>query len=287
MRFSLLFLFLVHSLCAYEHGEVMMFLTLEEKRGWQIVRCERERCRIISTSLEVQTFDCMSESKTCVYVASDGSLRIVDSKTEKTLLEKGKDGYTQPRFSKDGTRIWLVRLRNGNSKKTEIGWIDPRRPSRFHTVLQRHSTDLDPWLGHEGGFYYAHVSCAEGCGRIIQEIWFHGPAGHSRQLTLENRLAHQPSFDPVHQTLYYSVYTLEGYRIRKLHLADSSCRGHTIDERPDVSDAWPAPDGKGGLYFVRTGRTRDSIVHCDDTGSCHPLMLRPDFSTIRNLKVNP
>ncbi|GEM_PF-2588387 len=288
MRFSVAIL----SLClvlfggGMKKGPVISFLALDAEKGWQPVVCFDGVCSFLHTELEVQSFDFDKSGWRLLYVAADRSVRIVENGREYTLFEAGNDAYTQPLFLDTKGAASVVTLMGGSSKDTKIVRFDITDPDKRSTLVHQHATVLDPWIG-DGKVFFAKVSCANGCGRIIQEIWLNDNTGLSRQITLENRLAHQPAYSPAEGALYYSAKTDTGYSIYRLWLNRGFCRGEEVTYEDGAADAWPNPDGDGGIYFIRTKGGKGKLMHLGKNGKTVAVDIGEKYHRIRNLKVYP
>ena len=274
----------VFALVQVLYAETIAFLSLDANNRWQPVVCNDGACRFIHTDLDVQTFDYDVKSERIVYVAADRSVRLKSKGSEKVLLRARKDAYTQPRFV-DKDRVAVVKLLDGSSKKTQIVTFNLDHPRSQNPLVAQYATTLDPWIDKKR-VLYAKVTCADGCGKIIQEIWQSDRYGFAKQLTLENRLAHHPSYDSHRNTLYYSAKESDGYAIYRLDMYRSVCKGERIAYEPEAADLWPMPDGEGGIFFVRSKKGKERLLHLRN-GKLKEVEMTKRFSRIRELKVYP
>ena len=269
-------------------GKIYTFLTPDKKDGWQLEICQEDgRCRRLHTQREIDSYDYDPMTRRLVYVGSDKAVRIVEKGRERILLARDKNAYTQPRFLKQREKILVVTLIGGNSRQTRLDVLNLRHPDERTVWVDQHSTALDPWMSDKQGLFYANVSCAGGCGRIIQEIWIAEVPGVTRQITLENRLAHQPAYDERNRMLYYSAQRSDGYGIYRLALDTDRCKGEAVAPREGVSDTWPVPDKAGGLFFLRFDGNLTRIMHLDHRDKLEQVRLAGKYHYIRNLKVYP
>ena len=251
---------------------------------WSIVVCNKGTCKTVKTDFEPRTFDYDPRTGSLLYVASDGTLRLKSNgHKEKILHHVVKDAYTEPRFMGKGTRYLYVKLLERNSRHIEI--ISERFDgSQQRILLYRHGTELDPFVVGRH-LLYAHVSCVEGCGRIIQEIWDQVPlGGASFQVTKLGTLTHQPSYDPVAKRYYFSFFTPRGYRIGAFQKGD--CREAKFSEPERGSATWPMPDGAGGIYYLwdpSAGKTQ--LIYRNFEGERRVVSLPIHYKKLRNLKV--
>ena len=280
---SILFLFWIDA-----KAETLAYLTYREHIGWQIRICETtQRCQTIPTRLEPWSFDYDPVTRSLLYTSGDGKVRAVENGKERIAIASDRDAFTQPRFLNNSKEAIVVRLLEKNSKKTKIEKFSLKKPAHREILVSQSSTALDPWIDRTGRLFFANVSCANGCGRIIQEIWLRDLSGMTSQITLENRLAHQPSFDSDTERLYYSAKTSDGYTIYRIDLAKRECRGQAVSPKKGAIDTWPSPDGRGGVYFLRSLEGRTVLLHIDANGSVEEVPLPPSDKKIRNIKVYP
>ncbi len=251
-----------------------------ERGSWILNVCESGQCRAIETEQEPRTYDYDFESNRTIYIASDKSVRLIFDGVEKKILESRTDSYTDPLFMDDESVI-LVELINGNSTNTKIISIDFKGKER-KTLHYQHSTALNPYCNDQKNLYYANVSCVEGCGKIIQEIWSKNlRSKEAQQLTMLNTISHQPSVDKKGHFLYFSAYTKGNYHIWKLSLREKVLEQIT---KGDVTDAFPAPY-KEGVFFLRREKKSVKIMHLSHTGNLEEVTLPKAYKKIRNLKV--
>ena len=255
------------------------FIALE-KGDWQIVVCKDKQCATIKTEQEPRTYDYDFKSGKVVYVASDKSVRTIIDRNETVILKRQKDAYTEPIFIEDGQKIMIVKLINGNSTNTEI--VSMGLLGKQHQLLHyQHSTALEPYSKDGQKIYYANVSCVEGCGHIIQEIWEKDTVwGQARQLTLLNVLSHQPTTDNEGKYIYFSSNQKGNYHIYRLSLEDNSLKQLT---KGAFTDGFPTVSKEGVLYFLRRKGTEVSLMRF--TEKVEQVHLAQSYKKIRNLKV--
>ncbi|SFV64269.1 hypothetical protein MNB_SV-13-2098 [hydrothermal vent metagenome] len=262
----------------YLSANELSFIAFDNE-NWQIVHCKEQKCKIIKSEQEPRTYDYDFDSGSIVYVASDKSVRTIIDGKEQIVLTSQKDAYTQPLFIENGKKIMLVKLINGNSKKTEIISMDLF--GKNHKMLHyQYSTALEPYSQDGKKIYYANVSCVEGCGHIIQEIWEKDiTSGQAKQITMLNALSHQPNVDSEGKYLYFSSNEKGDYHIYRVSLEDYSVKQLTFG---NVTDGFPVAS-KDGLYFIRRENSKIEIVRVDKDLELKTLSY--NYKKIRNLKV--
>jgi Tol biopolymer transport system component len=277
MKKIILLLLLGYALLADE----LSFIALD-KGSWQIVVCKKESCKNIKTQQEPRTYDYDFATGRVVYVASDKSVRTLFEGNESIILESQKDAYTQPLFIKDGQKIMIVKLVNGNSKNTEIISMDLL--GKNHKLLHyQYSTALEPYSISGNKIYYANVSCVEGCGDIIQEIWEKDTiSGQAKQLTLLNAISHQPTIDHQQKNIYFSSKRDGNYHIYHLSLEDGTITKLT---KGDITDGFPIAS-KERLYFIRREGREVKLMSLKEN-ILEVVKLPKSYQKIRNLKVRP
>ena len=265
-------------LSTYLLASELSFIALE-KDSWQIVHCKEQECKIIKSEQEPRTYDYDFNSGAVVYVASDKSVRTIIDGNESIILESQKDAYTQPLFIENGKKIMIVKLINGNSKKTEI--ISMNLLGKNHKLLHyQHSTALEPYSLNGKEIYYANVSCVEGCGHIIQEIWKKDiNSNQAKQITLLNAISHQPTIDSEGKYLYFSSNQKGDYHIYRVSLEDSSVKQLTFGR---VTDGFPIVS-KDELFFIRRVKNKVQIMKLNRDLELKTLSY--SYKKIRNLKV--
>ena len=248
---------------------------------WKIVVCNDKECHNIKTKQEPRTYDYDFNSGRVVYVASDKSVRTVIKDREQIILESQKDAYTEPLFIDNGQKIMIVKLINGNSKNTEIISMDLLGKNQ-KSLHYQHSTALEPY-SHDGEYiYYANVSCVEGCGGIIQEIWEKEiVSNRAKQLTMLNALSHQPNIDKKRENIYFSSNKEGNYHIYRLSLLNGEVKQLT---KGDVTDGFPI-SSKDGLYFIRRQVGEVVLMRLNHKSQLEQLSFDKLYKKIRNLKV--
>jgi Tol biopolymer transport system component len=259
----------------------LSFIALEDDT-WSIVVCEdMQHCQAIQTEQEPRTYDYNFQNGDLVYIASDKSVRVIHNQTEKLIIQSEKDAYTEPSFINGGIEIMLVQLIDGNSKKTKVITTD-LNGIKVHTLVSQYSTALEPYSPDGEQIYYANVSCVDGCGKIIQEIWHKDTTtGVANQLTLLNTLSHQPRLDKEKKMIYFSSAKAGNYHIWKYDLKNRSVEQVTFG---DVTDGFPSPY-KDGLLFLRRTGNKVTLMQLGSKGDLQELKLHKAYQKIRNLKV--
>ncbi len=280
MRYLLL---LIISLSIYgkDSGFVLSALIQDE---WKIAVYDDDKFQVIETELEPRTFDYDFVNKRVAYIASDKTLRLKsETKNKETiLLAAGSDAYTQPMFTPSGKNIIIVKLIDGNSVNTDIISVNAQTKEISSVVTQR-STQLEPYILDDANLYYSNVSCVEGCGKIIQEVWYkHILSGDAYQLTLTNRISHQPSVDKEQKNIYFSSNKSGFYHIWKMSLDTNE---YTQLTKGEVTDGYPMPTKDGEIMFIRKDGIKSMLMRIDKDGKLTELKLPQEYKKIRNLKV--
>jgi len=246
---------------------------------WKITVCKNKKCKILNTQEEPRTFDYDFIHDKIVYIASDKSVRLVVNGKEKKILESNKDSYTDPLFVQSGKKIILVKLINGNSKNTKIISVNLDGKNEKTLVFQ-HSTALNPYSIYGKIIYYANVSCVEGCGKIIQEIWEKDiVSGQAKQLTLLNTLSHQPS--NYNNFIYFSSFNGKNYHIWQLNSKDGKIKQLTFG---NVTDSFPCAY-KDGVFFIRRINDEVNIMHLSKNKKLKKFTINLHYQKIRNLRI--
>lgn len=252
-----------------------------EKDKWKIIVCEKDECIEIKTEQEPRTYDYNFQDKNVVYIASDKSVRMVTEGKESKLLESRKDAYTEPSFVDDNKRIMLVELINGNSKKTKVISIS-LEGEKYQTLISQHSTALEPHMQDSHTIYYVNVSCVEGCGKIIQEIWEKDTiTGEANQLTLLNALSHQPRVHKKSGLIYFSSAKNGDYHIWSYNMQTAMVKQLTFG---NTTDSFPSPYNDG-IIFLRKIENHTQVLHLDHEKNLKELIFNKSYTKIRNLKV--
>jgi len=260
----------------------LSFIALEND-NWHIIVCKEnlQSCQPIQTEQEPRTYDYDFDAKKLVYIASDKSVRTVEHQKEKEIIKSEKDAYTEPSFQNDTSLIMLVQLIDGNSKKTKVITID-LNGNKVETFISQYSTALEPYTIDTKQIYYANVSCVEGCGKIIQEIWHKDiVTGIANQLTLLNTLSHQPRIDKENKVIYFSSAKEGNYHIWRYNFYDTTVKQLTFG---DVTDGFPSPYEAGVLFLRRIDNTI-KLMNLSKEGKIKELVFSKSYKKIRNLKV--
>jgi hypothetical protein len=259
----------------------LAFLALVEDQ-WQIVVYQNGTFKNIIPTFEPHTFDYNFLNDQIIYVAADKSVRLISAGNEKILLRADQDSYTQPSFVPGGKGVVLVELIDGSSTNTNIINFDLQTQKITH-LLSHHSTQLDPSPVDDAQMYYSNVSCVEGCGTIIQEIWNKNlKSGKAAQLTLLNSIAHQPTVDRPRNWLYFSSNKDKHFHIWRLSLSTGKYEKLTGG---NVTDSYPRLSQSGNLYFLRTIRNITSLFKREIDGVETPIVLPEKYHKIRELKT--
>ena len=261
--------------------EDLAFLALVQN-DWKVIALQHGEFKTIATEQEPHTFDHDFHNAQTVYVGADKSVRLVTAGKERMLLQADQHAFTQPSFVPGGQSVLLVKLVDGSSTNTNIVNLQPETQTTKTLVFQ-HSTQLDPFTLNSSELYYSNISCVEGCGKIIQEIWHKNLiAQTAEQLTLLNAIAHQPSVDQRGEWLYFSSNKKGNYHIWRLSLINDTYEQLT---EGDVTDSYPGVSRTGAVYFLRTVNNATSLLKREPDGVMTLIDLPPEYQKIRELKV--
>jgi len=277
------FISLFFSLSLFAQDSAYVFSALIDD-DWKIVVSENEKFRIIETQREPRTFDFDFINKRVVYIASDKNLYLKNEgeRKEELLLEADIDAYTQPMFTPLGEKIIMIKLIEGNSANTDVISLDPST-KKIKAVVTQKSTQLEPFVLNDVNLYYSNVTCVEGCGKIIQELWYkHLLSGDAYQLTLNNVISHQPSVDSKQENIYFSSNKKDYYHIWKMALSTGE---QTQLTQGEVTDGYPMPMKEGSVLFIRRDGSKSMLMEVKKSGEIVELVLPKQFTKIRNLKV--
>jgi hypothetical protein len=274
---------LIVGVALYAEGSGFVFAALIHGK-WDIVVHENNKFKVIKTELEPRTFDYDFINNRVVYIASDETLRLknVGKNKETILLRPATDAYTEPMFTPNGKKIIIIKLINGNSTNTDIISLNLKTKKIKGVVTQR-STQLEPYILNDANLYYSDVSCVEGCGKIIQEVWYkHLLSGDAYQLTLTNCISHQPSADSKQENIYFSSNKNGYFHIWKMSLITHK---YTQLTTGDVTDGYPMPIQNSAVLFIRKIGTKSKLMKLNKDGKLINLKLPREYTKIRNLKV--
>lgn len=257
----------------------LAFLGLVDNK-WQIMLLENGKIKPVPTEFEPHSFDYDFQSNKIIYIASDESLRLIEKGNETVILKKDKDSYIQPTFSKDTKKIYLVKLFDGTSKKSDIIEVTLDL-NKTKTVVEQRSTQLEPYTVDGKNLYYTNVICTIGCRGIISEIWHKNIiSGEAKQLTLTNATSQQAVIDEKAKQLYYSSNQDGNFHIWNYDLANKKYRQLT---KGDVTDGFPIISNNR-LYFVRQIEADSELMVMDKKGVITKVVLPDKIKKIRYLR---
>lgn len=276
---SILKLFFIVQMSLLAKDLNFAFIGLEDDI-WKIAVCKNSECKNITTKLEPKTFDHDFNTSKTIYVAIDGSVRIINNKIEKIILNHNKHSYTNPIFYKKTNGIILVKLINKNSTNTKIISIDVAQ-NKINTLIFQHSTSLNPCVVGSD-IFYANVSCVQGCGKIIQEIWHKNiKYDTSNQITMLNALSHQPTVSKNKKHIFFSSNKSGNFDIWKLDIKNNVISRYT---KSKYTDSYPnAHDG--GVVFIRDFENISKIFYSPQKDKLINIFYPNRYKKIRNLKV--
>jgi len=241
---------------------------------WNLFVCENGKCKKINTEYEIRNYDVLKNR--IIYLGADDNIRIKEGGDERVLLKAGKDSYRQPFFYNQHI-IVLVRLKNKNSKKTDIISINMKK-KKLSVLHDQYSTSLDPYI-YENNLYYSNVNCVNGCGHIIQEIWVKNlKTGRAKQLTLRNTISFQPSVNK--NRVYFSSLQNGKYQIFEYDLNKNETKRVT---KSKVNDLYPNAY-ENGVLFIRENGDK-SFVYKIEKGKTSIVPLNIKYTKLRDLRV--
>jgi len=243
--------------------------------NWNLYICENNHCKEIKTKYEIRNYDIYD--KKIVYLGSDENLRLIKDKKEFVLIPSKKHSFTQPYFYDNGEKIALVKLINKNSKKTEILSINLKN-KKISLLHFQYSTSLEPFVKNNN-LIYSNVSCVNGCGHVIEEIWMKNlDTGYAKQLTLRNTISFQPF--ATKNEIYFSSLVEGKYQIFKYEINSKRTKRITYS---NGNDLFPCTYDKG-IIFVREKDGNSFIVKQENEKETI-LKIDNEIKKIRNLRI--
>jgi Tol biopolymer transport system component len=270
---------------ALPHGSVLVGLRGDQWRV-HVVDEPGGALRAVATEGEPRTPDFCAPEAAIVYVAETGAVREVSvaSGRDRVLLPQRRDeAYTQPAYTRDCRGVLVVALKDGNSQETDVVRIDRNGGAREDIVRQR-SAQFDPFAAADGRVYYGNVHCTVGCGKIIEEIWYFDPVAEvAEQITLLNAISQQPALAPNDAYLYFSSDRAGSFHIWRQRLPSGEAERLTDGA---TSDASPALDGAGALYFLRRSPSGTALMRRTAEGETARVDLGAVFEDLRDFKID-
>jgi Tol biopolymer transport system component len=254
---------------------------------WEIYGITKEELnpRVIATMSEPRTPSYHFTNGKVSYISADGSLREqgIDQVNNIALLKSdSRHAYTQPAYSPDGNRLYVVELKEGSSVDTDILVFDETRKNPKRIVKQR-SAQFDPFAPTNSDLYYSNVICTVGCGKIIQEIWHMNiVSGEAKQLTLLNSIARQPFVLPDSDWLYFSSNKKGNYHIWRMNMTSNEYEQLTDGYVTDIS---PVLDKDSNLYFIRRSPHAVQLMLMRPNGELNNLPLPAGVTDLRDLEM--
>ncbi len=284
MRFLFLVLVCIYSLNA-NASSVMGFLGYDGQHWLVGIAQVDGTVKEITLAQEPHTFDYNFKTGQILYIGSDGKLRLYSNGAEKELaLPYKANAYTQPKFSCNKDLAYTVELIDGNSKSTRIVAIDLQNNALANAVQQT-SSQFEPSEINDHTLLFTNLSCNQGCGKLIQEIWQKNQAsGISEQLTLLNAFSNNPSIHFNDHWVFFSSNKNDNYHIWGKNL--------NTDERSveltfkDTTDAFPGAIGNGGFLYISQNKGQYHIMQGDIKGKSSAVKLSKQYKIMRQLKVN-
>lgn len=257
--------------------------------AWQIYLARKPHTlEVVRTESEPRsaTFNC--RTGTVAYAGADGTIREVSLKdaTDRLILGVQKEWmFTEPTYSEDGNTLVMVGMKGRSSQDTEIVAInrdDPANKVRF--ITSQPGAQFDPYLTNNNVLFYTSVSCSQGCGKIIQEIWRKDlRTMEAEQITLSNAVSKQPIVSKDAPWLYFSSNKTGSYHIWRMNLSGVSMEEElTFARSTDVS---PVLDTSGNLYFIRHSEQGVDLIVKHQNGVEKPMQIDNDITEMRDLEL--
>lgn len=267
-----------------KYPERSAFLGLTES-GWGIYLTSQEGDPTpVDTAVEPTAFSYHAGSQRLLYIGIDGRVYLRHGEeSDRVVLETSQAvAYTQPAFSEEGNHVYMVGLKEGNSKDTDIVVLDILSGS-VEPFSEQRSSQFEPHPTEEVVFY-SHVLCVESCGKIIQEVWRKSRvSGEAEQITLLNAISREPTLGPDGDALYFSSNSSGNYNIWRFSLSDK--RVEQVTQGP-FTDLSPRLDRNKSLYFIRTDARGSHLMCRSAGGSLSEIPLPEPVKAIRALKVS-
>lgn len=224
-------------------------------QAWNIYLEKDNQTIEVKTELEPKSHAWDKNLEKLVYIAADESIRIkhINNPVEIILLSDITQVYTQPVFSPDGTKVYLVHLEEKMSKSTQIISLDIHT-SEMETLVNQASGQFHPFI-KSNNLYYAKVHCVVGCGHIIQEIWQKNIiSGYAQQITLQNAISDYPFV--TQKALYFSSNKHQYYHIWRYDFTNKTYQNLTSGYVNDINPVVYQDQ----LYFIRQTPTQTALM---------------------------
>lgn len=261
----------------------LAFMGYEDDR-WQIFIAEREEeLKVVNVSVEPRSFAYHPNTAAFLYIGIDDGVYLSRGGAHRQISRpEGNSSFTQPVFSPDGKTAYLVEMKNGNSKDTDIVQLQ-LESQVFAPVSTQRSAQFEPFATRST-LLYSHVSCVESCGRIIQEVWFRDLAsGVSKQVTLLNNISKQAVYSEEDDRVYFSSNSDGNYAIWVHDLSEN--RTSRLTNGPGI-DLYPAVSGNGQVFFVRREARSSRLMCKHGSESAAELPIPETITDLRELKVS-
>ena len=249
------------------------------KAGWRLFLIKDNKVEMLDDIEEPRQAVWSSKENKIAYVDLEGDLheRVISSGVDTVLVSyDDRHAYTQIRyFSGD---LWAVRLFERKSIVTQlVRWNASNREFEIANKIRGSSHDPMP-VGDN--LYYTFVSCAQGCGKVIQDVWEkHRISGEANQLTRLNSISRQPvpyrNDSIVFSTKQNNFYNLWVY---ENGIAKALTKGSFTDSDPVVSK-------NNNLFFIRRENGKGSLMMWDEKKSlAEKVPSSVNIMDVRNLE---
>lgn len=270
------------SICdSYPDG--LAFMGYEDDR-WQLYVVEsEEELKAVNVSVEPRSFAYHPKTAALLYIGIDDDIYISKDGAHRQISKpEGNSSFTQPAFSPDGKTAYLVEMKDGNSKDTDLVQLDFESEA-FAPVSTQRSAQFEPFAA-QSTLLFSNVSCVESCGRIIQEVWSRNlTSGVSRQVTLLNNISKQAVYSEADDRVYFSSNSDGNYAIWAHDISENQTI--RLTNGPGI-DLYPAVSGNGQVFFVRREAGQARLM-CKNGSEIATEMPMPETITdLRELKVS-
>ncbi|WP_152208397.1 TolB family protein [Marinobacter changyiensis] len=266
------------------YPEDLAFMGYEGDR-WRLYIAEsEENLRAIDVAVEPRSFAYNPDTATFLYIGiNDGIYLSKDGRDREISKPEGHASFTQPAISPDGETAYLVEMKDGNSKDTDIIQLELERQV-FAPVSTQRSAQFEPFAT-QTTLFFSNVTCVESCGRIIQEVWSRDLAsGTSRQVTLLNNISKQAVYSDVANRIYFSSNSDGNYAIWAHDLSENQTV--RLTNGPGI-DLYPAVSGEGTVFFVRREAGHSRLMCKNGANGAIEMPIPETITDLRELKVSP
>ncbi len=219
------------------------------------------------------------------WVGPDNRLRERNLVSGATRIFEGVEGssYTQPAWSFDGTRLIVVELPEGKSRRTLIVSFELESGER-HYLVRKRTAQFEPQLSDTRNLYYTTAICVDDCEGMIWELWVRDlQTAQQRQLTLGNAVATQPHLGHDGWLYYSSDAGRAGFHIWRMR-PEPGAPSEQLTQG-EVRDSDPVLGADGFMYFLRKSREGTALMRISAT--LEQVYIDADVSDLRDLEGGP